>query len=398
MQLKIWSVTKTMIIGLMGFEFNSPNKGCEALAYSFLQLIENWTYEEPVTIYNFTRYDLGHVPDYFSGMRFERKNISFRNIGIQYFRSFKECDVIFDVSMGDSFSDIYSMKLYRKMALEKIIAEKFGNYYVSLPQTYGPFYRKSSFILAKHILNNAGTIFCRDELSQIFLKEKMGIRHSILTSDMAFVLPYDKNAYKFGISQRQRLGINVSGLLYKGGFNSGNQFGLSLDYKELIDELLQSAVDKYEVHLIPHVVDLREEAHDDDYRACAMLNEKYPETILAPAFETPIQAKSYISNMDIFIGARMHSTIAAFSSGVITIPISYSRKFEGLFGSLDYPYVVNAKEESNKSAIELIKGYLRDIEKLRDRHVSASKNIWSMNEELRKNLNDILDRVKMDDF
>ena len=31
-----------MKIGLMGFEFTSPNKGCEALSYSFLAILEKY--------------------------------------------------------------------------------------------------------------------------------------------------------------------------------------------------------------------------------------------------------------------------------------------------------------------------------------------------------------------
>ena len=77
-----------------------------------------------------------------------------------------------------------------------------------------------------------------------------------------------------------------------------------------------------------------------------------PDCILAPAFNTPIEAKSYISNMDIFIGSRMHSTIGAFSSNVATIPVSYSRKFEGLFNSLNYEYVINGRTESTNSAFD----------------------------------------------
>ena len=40
-----------------------------------------------------------------------------------------------------------------------------------------------------------------------------------------------------------------------------------------------------------------------------MLKEEFPCAVLAPDFKNPIEAKSYISNMDVFIGARMHSTI-----------------------------------------------------------------------------------------
>jgi polysaccharide pyruvyl transferase WcaK-like protein len=381
-----------MIIGLLGFEFCTANKGCEALAYSFLNVINCLRTDQSITIYNFTRYGLGLVPDYFKTFKFEKKNISFKNIKLKYFKNFKECDIIFDVTMGDSFSDIYSLKLYRKTVIEKYFAEKFCHKYVSLPQTYGPFYNKSSLFLAKKILKNASAIFCRDEMSQRYLEKEMGIKDSILSSDMAFMLPYTKDLYKF--SNKGKVGINISGLLYRGGFHSENQFGLSLNYRELIDNLLLTLSDKYEVHLIPHVVDLKQDAYDDDYKTCKMLHEKFPNTVLAPAFDTPIQAKSYISNMDIFVGSRMHSTIASFSSGVVTIPISYSRKFEGLFGSLNYPYVINAREESTESALKLINQYLECSEQLLDTQVSSLQIMEKKNEQFCNSIKKILNEAK----
>jgi polysaccharide pyruvyl transferase WcaK-like protein len=39
----------------------------------------------------------------------------------------------------------------------------------------------------------------------------------------------------------------------------------------------------------------------------------------------------------------MHSTIGAFSAGVPVIPVAYSRKFNGLFNTLEYPYYIDAK-------------------------------------------------------
>ena len=39
----------------------------------------------------------------------------------------------------------------------------------------------------------------------------------------------------------------------------------------------------------------------------------------------------------------MHSTIGAISTGVPVIPIAYSRKFNGLYDTLGYPYYVDAK-------------------------------------------------------
>ena len=204
------------------------------------------------------------------------------------------------------------------------------------------------------------------------------------------MLPFDKNMYTF--SQKEKVGINISGLLYKGGFHKENQFGLSINYPKLIDKLIENLSINYEIHLISHVIDLDRNAYDDDYKVCKMFHEKYPNTILAPAFDTPIQAKSYISNMSVFIGSRMHSTIAAFSSEVLTIPVSYSRKFEGLFGSLNYPFIVNAKKESTDSAYELIMGYMNDREKISVIQQKSIKTINEKNVMFRESVNKLLIR------
>lgn len=381
-----------MKIGLMGFEFSSANKGCEALSYSFLNILNSFALDEKIIVYNFTRYGLGNVPKHFKNLIIEKKNISFKNFGFKYLKNFKECDIIFDVTMGDSFSDIYSIKLFRKLVIEKYVAIKNCKKYVLLPQTYGPFYHKKAFKLAKKILRKSDIIFCRDKMSQELLEKKMNIKNSILSSDMAFILPYNNKKYK--LSNKEKIGINVSGLLYKGGFNKNNQFDLSLDYPELIKLLIENLSKKYEVHLIPHVIDLNKNANDDDFEICKKLHDDYPYTILAPAFDNPIDAKSYISQMDIFIGSRMHSTIASFSAGVVTIPISYSMKFEGLFGSLNYPYVVNAKKENTKSAYEIILKYIDEKEDLKKSHKKSLKIIEEKNILFKKKIVEILEEIK----
>lgn len=350
-----------MKIGLMGFEFKSANKGCEALVYSFLSIIRE-KLEDKSIVYNFSGTDLGNIPLYFKKIKFKNVPPRLKSLKFEYLRAIRKCDIIFDVTMGDSFSDIYSKKYYDSLLRHKYIAELLCKKYILLPQTYGPFEHEDSSNKAKKILKKAYKIYCRDEISLKLLKNKFDIKNAILVSDIAFVLPYDKNMYQF--SKKIKIGINVSGLLYKGGFHTKNQFNLSINYPLFVDNVIKTFSKIYEVHLIPHVIDLQEKAYDDDYKICKMLKQKYSDTVLAPIFEDPIQAKSYISNMDFFIGSRMHSTIASFSSGVITLPVSYSRKFEGLFGSLNYPFVINAKKETTKSALKLIMKYLNNAEKL----------------------------------
>lgn len=376
-----------MKIGLMGLEFDSANKGCEALVYSFLSIINNIG-EDDLTIYNFSGTSLGCVDEVFPNMKFVNVYPKIKDFKFKYLRALRQCNFIFDATMGDSFSDIYSKDYFKHLAKHKRLAAFLCKKYVLLPQTYGPFSSTESQVITKKILNSAYKIYCRDELSQTILKEKFGINNSLLVSDMAFILPYKSNLYTF--SNKEKIGINISGLLYKGGFHSKNQFDLSLNYPELIDKLIDKLSKNYEVHLISHVIDKNENAYDDDYKISKKLSQKYKNVFLAPAFETPIEAKSYISNMDIFIGSRMHSTIAAFSSNVITIPISYSRKFEGLFGSLEYPFVVNARAESTDSAYNTILDYINRKSELKATQKISISFIEEKNKKFQQSIMDLL--------
>lgn len=65
-----------MKIGLLGFEFDSPNKGCEALGYSFVSLIKK-NYPDKVEFYVFTNDELGLFPEYFDDICFEK--VPFKN-------------------------------------------------------------------------------------------------------------------------------------------------------------------------------------------------------------------------------------------------------------------------------------------------------------------------------
>ena len=97
---------------------------------------------------------------------------------------------------------------------------------------------------------------------------------------------------------------------------------------------------------------------------CKELFEKYKGTILAPKFTNPIEAKNYICHMDLFIGARMHATIGSFSSGVPTIPIAYSRKFEGVFGSIGYNINIDCQALKTQEAIHKVDDMIINYENI----------------------------------
>ena len=344
-----------MKIGLLGFEFDSPNKGCEALGYSFVNLIKK-IYSDKVEFYVFTNDELGLFPAYFDDICFKKIPLKIKDFTFKMIKTMRKCDFIFDVTLGDSFSDIYSKNQCLANIRFKFLAEIFGRKYVLLPQTYGPFEDKKCRNQSRYILNHADYIFCRDKKSLEYIRS-LGIKNTSLqlTTDMAFALPYNDEKYVID-SYNTKIGINISGLLWKGGFERKNQFGMSFDYKQFIYDILDYFTNKgnVEVYLIPHVIDGDEFARDDDYRYLKMLSERNAFIKIAPAFASPIDAKSFISKMDFFIGSRMHATIASFSSGVPTVAVSYSRKFEGLFESMNYPYVVHG----NKETIEQAKSHI----------------------------------------
>lgn len=117
----------------------------------FLTIISN-KLDSDAVVYNFSGTNLGKVQSHFYKIRFENINPKLRDIKFSFLRALNACDIIFDVTMGDSFSDIYSKDYYDSLIRDKLIAEKLCNKYILLPQTYGPFEHKSSADKAKRSL------------------------------------------------------------------------------------------------------------------------------------------------------------------------------------------------------------------------------------------------------
>jgi len=147
----------------------------------------------------------------------------------------------------------------------------------------------------------------------------------------------------------------VSGLLWAGGYSGANQFGLTLDYRQTVHALVRhfAAISGVQVVLVPHVV-TADRLAEDDLRASQAVAAEHPGVDVAGPFDSPMQAKSYISGLHFFMGARMHACIAAFSSGVPVVPMAYSRKFTGLFGSLGYDEVADCTQDDQAAVVQRI--------------------------------------------
>lgn len=278
----------------------------------------------------------------------------------EFFKSIKiffKADYILDIGQGDSFADIYGFHRFSEINRIHRLANFFRKPYCMLPQTIGPFTNLIIRKKANKSIKNANMVMVRDANSLSYVREcvpkQLNIREYI---DVAFFLPYKKTVFD---STKIHVGLNVSALLWNGGYTRNNQFGLKCNYQKAIRNIINYflTIDNVIIHLIPHVVD-KQRNIENDYEVCYDLYEEFNNNriVLSPFFLSPIDAKNYISGMDFFLGARMHSTIAAFSSSVPVIPMSYSRKFNGLFkDTLSYDYFVDMKEMGESELLDVIK-------------------------------------------
>ena len=338
-------------VALIGSNPFSGNRGVGALAYSAIWLIEravegtsiqiefylNALHKEEYvqiegSLYTLHPLEIPYLKGLFSIVR-----------TIYHWRSLLDVlsiDYVLDVSEGDSFSDIYGIERFNAINRPKHFFNLIGKRQILLPQTIGPFEDPAVRRTATTSMRKIECICVRDTLSSKCVKELLPNKKVILLIDMAFYMPYERVSFP---SDSVNVGINISALLWNGGYNRNNQFKLKTDYKALIRHAIQYFLgqDNIRLYLIPHVL-LDRSNIENDYEVSSELLREYNSTrlILAPFFINPIEAKSYISGLDFFMGARMHACIAAFSSGVPVFPVSYSRKFFGLFrDSLGYQHL-----------------------------------------------------------
>lgn len=362
-----------MNIGIMGAPADNGNLGCMALTYSLLMQLEVAS-KKIGTEFHYYLFD--------GTNRQEKVNELAKNLNIpaqrihnarpgfwvpkkplQFLKSITQniklvlgimhCDCVIDITAGDSFTDIYGQAVFDQRTNAKLLLKTFHKPLMLAPQTYGPFISQKNAEVAAKAIHYADVVLSRDEKSIKAVEELTG-RKAILTNDLAFQLPYKRP--NENQSDKIKIGINVSGLLAaKKTEKTQTSFELKADYDQFTENLCAffDAHSEYDVYLISHV--------GDDYGVHSRIKERHPQMTLVECFNNPIEAKSFISGMDVFIGARMHGTIGAFTSGVACIPVAYSRKFSGLFETLGYYRTVdlqlNDTDESTKMVIDYVKNY-----------------------------------------
>lgn len=309
-----------------------------------------------------------YQPENLSNIRFSLKFFNLFNPIAKYFLSSK---AILDISGGDSFTDLYGEWRFRAITLPKIIALENNIPLFLMPQTYGPFSSKSSEKIASDLVKGAAMTFARDEESFYVMKDlldsefdperhKQGVDVAFLLNKLppTTSLPSQVTDW-INNDTRLTVGINISGLIYNQIENSYEQYGLKANYEEVVYQFIKKLLDETDVNivLIPHVL-VPENHFESDAAASKHLLNKFDKNDqrrieIVENITTPTEIKWVISQMDWFCGTRMHSTIAALSSGVPTSAIAYSIKTRRVFKTCDQEQqVIDPRELDTQDVID----------------------------------------------
>ncbi len=348
------SAPRSITIGLLWHSSNAGNLGVGALTVGNLIAAREAAAAVGLTprfrILEFVG-DFGGA--YVTGDDIETFQISGRSVisPSGYWKNLSSLDCILDIGAGDSFADIYGAKRFAYLSVTKEMAYLRGVPLLFSPQTIGPFTKAPFRGVAGHLMRRAVAVVARDPQSFEVIRQIAPAARAIQSVDVAFRLPFERPARR--PSKRLEIGVNVSGLLFSGGYSGANEFGLDVDYAALMRRFIGAASARKDarVHLICHV-NSDKLARDDDGAAADQLASEFPAAVRVANFASPSDAKSYIAGLDFLTAGRMHACIAAFSAGVPVVPIAYSRKFSGLFeGVLNYPFAVPVKGYSTDQAL-----------------------------------------------
>ena len=333
----------------------SANHGCEAIVRSTYKIIN-----EPLTLFTSSiceenKYGVSQIIDVIEDVYKPVKKQSLRYLDCAFYSKLYHSDYKFIkhghkkfldlVSKGDIFLSIggdnycYAgtdkLGFYNRMLHEK--GAKTVLWGCSIEQS----------VLSESVIEDLkryDLITVRESLTYEAL-QRVGICDNVLLyPDPAFQLEMLEHNLPEEFNKENTVGINVSPLAVNLG-----EIVLE-NYEELISYILKET--DYKILLIPHVV----KPETDDRDILNVLMDKFSGSRRVTLIEdcNCMELKNIISQCRMFIGARTHATIAAYSTCVPTLVAGYSIKARGIakdiFGT-DENYVVPVQSFSNKMSL-----------------------------------------------
>ncbi|MDO5633356.1 MAG: polysaccharide pyruvyl transferase family protein [Micrococcus sp.] len=247
----------------------------------------------------------------------------------EWTRSF---NLICDIRGGDSFTDIYTVKMLLKLSAFPFYAQRQGAPFVMLPQTIGPFEHRATRAVARTFLRRCAVVMARDPRSADFARE-LGRPADLTATDVVFAVDQPADVQ----SGAHDVVLNASGLLWQ-----ENRHVDATLYRESLRQTIDALLEQgRSVTVLAHVVGKGETGADNDRTALAGLREIYGDRVAYLVPESLAEVRRALAAASVVIGARMHACLNALSVGTPAIPHAYSRKFAPLLDELGWTHTVD---------------------------------------------------------
>ena len=238
-------------------------------------------------------------------------------------------------------------------------------------------------------INNYDFIVARESYSYAILKRNYNGTHLRLACDPAFHLKPMETSLPIGFIEYNTVGINISPVMVD-IYDMENSIVFKSTIK-LIDHICETS--DFNICLIPHVYQINPPG--SDYLILNHIFKRYRNNGRVTIVDSELNAgqlKYLISKCKFFIGARTHSVIAAYSSEVPALALSYSIKSRGLaydvMGS-EKGYAIPWKEIKNDD--QLVVYYEQYLVK---EEASIRKRLHNLMPEYKKTLLNVIKEMK----
>jgi len=266
-----------------------------------------------------------------------------------------QADIVVSLCGEDYFSDNWPSSLCKFADIQYSFFKEQGIPYVVMAQTFGPFTRSYSRMLAEKHLTQAELVTARDDVSFCNVTEDLGITgHVHRTGDLAFLM--EPNEWSMVEQHHPELsalhsadtkwvGVSISRLFARSVFHTLSSQSKRVEtffiqFAAGLDSILERNPD-IRILFTPHVTENGNDDRDADQKVIQKM--KLPNRVVALRDEyTAPDIKAVIGRCDAFIGCRMHALIAAVSQAIPTLPLAYSPKTMDVVGkAMNYPFVMD---------------------------------------------------------
>lgn len=313
-----------------------------------------------------------------------------KKLGMRCKNPYQQYNLIVDLN-SDALNDHYGIVMPIYSLFNTFIALLSDKPVVICGASVGVFKRRTSRVLASSILNRVKLITVREGMSLNYLKS-IGVNKPkiYLTADHAFLMEptssetLDRILEKEKISNEEPLiGVAASNLIYRYAFPECKSNDEKYKkYIGLMVYLIDYLIENYNVTvlLISHV----SATGEDDYVVSKDIYLKSKNRDKLKLISNTYRAEEYkglIGLCSMFIGCRMHPTIASTSMCVPTIALTYGHKFQGIIGDMlgqkdSIIDITDANyDDLEKSAISTVKSVYANRDTIKDSLCERSTSV-----------------------